>query len=180
MKIPNFTQGDRVEFEFTDNFEVDEQNHVFDPNLDSLKLFIRGASTLNAEAIYDGKLKFVLESSETENLEPGTYKGQFVLNIGEITTKKTLGISTFEVCPSFENLESLDTRLPEEKELEILNEAIAKLSSGVHRYEIHEREMEYSDLPDLIKQRDKLRNRIAKLKNPNTVGGRNVGVRFCR
>jgi hypothetical protein len=73
-----------------------------------------------------------------------------------------------------------DGRSPEEKELAALNEAIAKLASGaVSEYRIGDRMMRYQDLSQLTQRQQYLRNRIAKIKNPGSIGRRNVGIRFC-
>ena len=109
-------------------------------------------------------------------LAPGQYKTQFVIFSGSGRT--TVGHTDLLVCPSFENLTEFDTRDEDEKELEAITRAIAKIASGgIAEYYIGTRRARYQDLDQLTRRQQYLRNRIARKKRGG-VGGRNVPVRF--
>ncbi|MEO0015067.1 MAG: hypothetical protein RLZZ535_3456, partial [Cyanobacteriota bacterium] len=119
----------------------------------------------------------ILET-QSATLLPGKYKTQFVINASG-TGRQTLGSTDLIVLPSLEDLSTFETRTPDEIELEQITIAIAKLASGaVSEYRIGDRMVRYQDLSALTQRQQYLRNRIAKAKNPKSIGGRNVGVRF--
>lgn len=171
FNIPlQITQGDRVIWS--------EQVTEYNPGTDLLSCFIRGAYALDLTGVPNGNgWDFEIAESTSALLSPGFYQAQFVA-FSAGAGRKTLGVVKLEVCPSFENLTELDTRTAEEKELEQLNIAIAKLSDGVAEYYIGDRRVRYQDLGSLYERQKYLRNRIAKIKNRASIGGRNVGVRF--
>ncbi len=171
--IPNLTQGDRVTWT--------EKLPDYNPATDTLSCFIRGEVQLDLTATADnGVWLFVISESESQRLPPGKNRAQLVIYPGG-TGRKTLAESDFTVCQSFENLsEPIDTRDPDEIELEEITKAIAKLVSGaVAEYYIGTRRVRYVDLDSLTRRQTYLRNRLAKKKNPSFIGGRNVGIRFC-
>ncbi len=173
FNIPTqFTQGDRVSW----------WEHIsdYDPVNDILKVFIVGRKntlTVTANGGING-FEFAIASTLTKVLQPGKYKAQFAIYVNGMD-KTTLGSTDLLVCPSFENLSELETRTPDEIELEAVTEAIAKLSSkNVAEYYIGTRKVRYNDLASLYERQKYLRNRIAKSKNKAAIGGRNVGVGF--
>lgn len=169
IKIPKqITQGDRITWRF---------GIPTPPATSVVSIFIRGQSSLNLTGAFNSYFwEFEITPSQSEDLLPGRYKAQLVAY--SVDGKKTLGVFDLEVLPSFENLTELDTRTSEEKELEELEFAIAKLSSGVAEYYIGTRRVRYSELPQLYERQEYLRNRIAMIKNRGSIGGRNVGIRF--
>jgi hypothetical protein len=121
--------------------------------------------------------EFTILEAQSATLNPGKYKAQFVF-FGT-SGRATLGSADLLVLPNFESLTTLETRTVDEIELEQITMAIARLASGaVAEYRIGDRMMRYQDLEQLTKRQRELRNRIAMTKNPGTVGGRNVGIRF--
>ena len=139
--------------------------------------FLRGNSSLDLTGVPDRDgWYFEITEAQSNEVKPGVYFCQFV--IYPLSGRKTLGTISITVNPSFESLSELDTRLPEERELIAVSEAIKKLSNGVAEYEIGSRKVRYHDLQQLYQRQTYLRNRIAKIKNPNSLGGRNVGIRF--
>ncbi|MGL6341407.1 MAG: hypothetical protein ACRC80_19970, partial [Waterburya sp.] len=103
-------------------------------------------------------------------------KAQFVI-FAFGTGRKTLETIDLLVCPSFESVTTFDGRSDDEKELEVITTAIARLAGGaVSEYRVGDRMMRYQDLAELTKRQRELRNRIAKTKN---VGNQNVKIRFC-
>jgi hypothetical protein len=172
FNIPkSFTQGDRVSW--WEHFP--EHN----PLTDTLSCFIRGLNSaldLTAIGSVDG-FEFTLNEASSMQLVPGNYQAQFV--IYPSSGRLTLGKIKLTVLSSFEDLTTIDPRSDDEKELEQITIAIAKLASGaVSEYRIGDRLMRYQDLSALTQRQQYLRNRIAKAKKPKNIGGRNVGVRF--
>jgi hypothetical protein len=172
FNIPTqITQGDRTSW--WEHFP--EHN----PLTDTLSCFIRGQATaldLTAVGSVDG-FEFTLSETSSMQLLPGNYQAQFV--IYPSSGRLTLGKTKLTVLTSFEDLTELDVRSDDEKELEQITIAIAKLASGaVSEYRIGDRLVRYQDLTVLTQRQQYLRNRIAKAKNPKSIGGRNVGVRF--
>ncbi len=51
-------------------------------------------------------------------------------------------------------------------------------NGGIAEYQIKSRKMRYHSLDELYRQRDRLRIRIARRKNPGSIGGQNIGVSF--
>lgn len=168
------TQGDRITWKQS----LDGYNNT----TDTLACFIRGLSagldlTGTPTPQTEGGWEFTILEAQSTTLSPGNYKAQFVVFSG--TGRKTLGSTDLLVCPSFENLTQFDVRSADEKELALITEAIAKLVSGaVSEYRVGDRMMRYQDLEQLTRRQRELKNRIAKAKNPNSIGGRNVGIRF--
>ena len=171
FNIPQkITQGDAT----TWTEEITEYN----PGTDTLICYVRGESRLDLTATANnGLFEFAISSDQSNDLQPGRYKAQFVID-PRSGQRKTLGIAEFEVCPSFANLDSLETRSPDEIELEELNKAIAKLATGVQEYEIGERRVKYTDLPSLYKRKRQLQRRINLKKNPHLRNGRNTQINF--
>ena len=171
FNIPlKITQGDAVTWS--------EEIAEYDPNVDTLICYVRGESRLDLAATNNsGLFEFAITSDQSNDLQPGKYKAQFVID-PQLGQRKTLGIAEFEVCPSFANLDSLETRSPDEIELEELNKAIAKLATGVQEYEIGERRVKYTDLPSLYKRKRQLQRRINLKKNPHLRNGRNTQINF--
>jgi hypothetical protein len=165
------TQGDRV----TWSQDLDK----FFPAVDILACFVRGGTALDLTGVGNGFVwDFTITETQSQALPPGNYKTQFVV-FGTGTGRQTLGSTDLLVLPSFESLTTLDTRSPDEIELEQITTAIAKLASGaVAEYRIADRMMRYQDLSELTNRQQYLRNRVAKIKNPGGIGGRNVGIRF--
>ena len=164
-------QGDRITWK--------QDKLGYDPNIDTMACFIRGQSNpidLTGTPVADGWI-FTLESAESSNFVPGKYKIQVVAFLP--SGKETVGIYNFSVHPSFENITQLETRTPDEIELEDLNKAISKLASGaVAEYEIGDRKMRYQDLDKLTRRQEYLRRRIAIAQGRVKPGGRNIGVRY--
>ena len=172
-----FTQGDRLSWR--------EHLANFNPVSDVLKVFIVGQKntlTVTGNGGVSG-FEFSVSSTATQILQPGKYKAQFVifedfLNL-ETENKTTLGLTDLIVLPSFEGLTELETRTPDEIELEQITQAIAKLVSGaVAEYRIGDRMMRYQDLDALTRRQEYLRRRIAIANGKVSPGGRNVGVSF--
>lgn len=167
------TQGDRVTW--TQNLDG------FDSAVDTLSCFLRGQSSavdLTGSPLLLGGWEFSLTEAQSANLQDDKYKAQFVI-FASVLGRQTLGSQHLIVLPSFEALTTLETRSPDEIELEQITMAIAKLVSGaVAEYRIGDRMMRYQDLEQLTKRQRELRNRIAMSKNPRNIGGRNVGIRF--
>ena len=171
FNIPKqITQGDTVRWSET----FDDYNSA----TDTLKCFIRGKSALDLTGVPNGnQWDFTIDTNQSILLAAGKYKTQFVIESG--TNKKALGVTELIVCPSFEKLTELETRSPDEIELEEITKAINKLASGaVSEYWIGDRKLKYQDLEQLTKRQQYLRTRIAKAKNPSTIGGRNVPIKF--
>lgn len=172
LTIPHsITQGDRI----TWNQVVDG----FNSSSDTLSCFVRGLSGgLNLTGVSDGEggWNFTILEDQSNSLPPGAYKAQFVVFSG--AGRKTLGDADLLVCPSFENLTEFDARLREEKELEEITKAIARLASGaVAEYRIGDRMVRYQDMAQLTQRQRELRAIVARLKgkngNPN-----NIKIRF--
>jgi hypothetical protein len=166
------TQGDR--------FSWWEHLSLYNPLTNTLSCFIRGQSgalDLTATGSVD-RFEFTVDSVQSMGLPAGKYKTQFVI-FELTTTRKTLGSTDLLILPSFEGLTQIETRSSDEIELETITSAIARLVSGaVSEYRIGDRMMRYQDLNQLTQRQQYLRNRIAKAKNPGSIGGRNVGIRF--
>jgi hypothetical protein len=161
-----------------DQFTWIETKENYNYLADNLKIFIRGKSALDLQSanLYNG-WGFEITSAQSMALLPGKYKAQIVV-FPYNDDRFTLDIVDLEVKASFENLTELDTVSPDEKELELITMAIARLVSGaVAEYRIGDRMMRYQDLEQLTKRQRELRNRIAAKKSGN-YGGRNVGIRF--
>ena len=172
FNIPQkITQGDAV----TWTEEIAEYN----PNTDNLICYVRGQARLDLTATNsNGLFEFAITSDQSNDLQPGKYKAQFVIE-PRSGQRKTLGIAEFEICPSFANLDTLETRTPDEIELEELNKAIAKLSSrAVAEYYIGDRRVRYADLPNLYQRQIYLQRRINLKKNPHLKNGRNTLIGF--
>lgn len=172
FNIPTqITQGDRASW--WEHFP--EHN----PLTDTLTCFIRGQATaldLTAVGSVDG-FEFTLSETSSMQMTPGNYQAQFV--IYPSSGRLTLGNTNLTVLSSFEDLTQIDPRSDDEKELEQITTAIARLAGGaVSEYRIGDRLMRYQDLSALTQRQQYLRNRIAKTKSPKSIGGRNVGVRF--
>lgn len=172
FSIPNqITQGDDIEWL--------QALNDYSPLTDTLSCFIRGAAAidLTGEAL-GGSWKFTIVSNQSQALEPGKYKAQFVVYVGGVK-KVTLWTTNLLVTPSFEGLTELETRTSDEIELEEISKAITKLSSGaVAEYRIGDRMMRYQELGQLIKRQQYLRTRVAIAQKRIKPGGKNVGVRF--
>jgi hypothetical protein len=170
-----FTRGDRVVWS--------ESISGASNAVDVLSCFIRGQSSLDLTGVGDSNnldtWNFEIVEAISDTLIAGIYQAQFVL-YSQAEGKKTLGMTKIEVCASFANLTSLDTRLPEEKELEEIDKAISALSNGVAEYYIGTRKVRYIDVYQLYERQRYLRNRIAKIKNRCHIGGVNVGINFDR
>lgn len=172
--IPNsFTQGDTVAWT--------QRLQGYSSLTDTLTCFIRGQASLDLTASgnsnFTDEWDFVIGSSDSSSLVPGRYKAQFV--VFDANTRHTLGEAEIVVKPSFENLTELDVLDEDEKELQHLTIAIAKIASGgVAEYYIGTRRARYHDLPELAERQTFLRNRIARKKNRRYIGGRNVGISF--
>ncbi len=178
----SFTQGDRITWK--------EKLDQYNPATDNLSCFIRGQNgslDLTATPLpsasplvggTEGGWEFNIPEVSCATLAPGAYKVQLVI-VSAAKGRQTLGEAELEFCPSFEDLTTFDARDADEIELEAITQAIATLAKGgVAEYYIGDRRMRYQDLGDLTKRQQYLRNRIAMSKNPNNVGGRNVGIRF--
>ncbi len=172
FNIPtSFTQGDRLSW-----FE-----HFPDYNFltDTLSCFIRGqrgAVDLTAVGSVDG-WEFSLSEDRCSQLATGVYQAQFVMLSG--SGRKTLGIAKIEVKGSYESLTTLDPRSDDEKELEVITAAIARLVSGaVAEYRIGDRMMRYQDLAELTSRQEYLRKRIRYARRQVGIGGRNIGISF--
>jgi hypothetical protein len=166
------TQGDRVTW--TQDLED------YNSSTDTLSCFIRGISPgFDLTGVANNNCwDFVINETQSAALAPGKYQAQFVI-FEAATQRKALGIAQLLVCPSFDNLTEIDFRSADEIELELITVAIAKLATGsVAEYRIGDRMMRYQDLSQLTQRQQYLRNRIAKMKNPGGIGGRNVGIRF--
>jgi hypothetical protein len=166
------TQGDRVTWS--------QKLDIYNPATDTLSCFVRGTSPgLDLTGTPNSNCwDFIITEAQSTSLAPGKYQAQFVI-FEFSTVRKTLGIAELLVCAGFDNLTQIDFRSTDEKELAIITEAIAKLVSGaVSEYRIGDRMMRYQDLNQLTQRQQYLRNRIAKAKNPGSIGGRNVGIRF--
>lgn len=166
------TQGDRITWT--------EQLDDYHPATNTLRCYIRGFSALNLDGVRNSDgWDFEITSAQSETLQPGKYKAQFVISDNLLGNKTTLGTINLLAAPSFESLTELETRTPDEIELEEITKAIAKLVSGaVSEYEIGDRRMRYQDLGELTKRQAYLRRRIAIAEGLITPGGRNIGVRF--
>ena len=169
FNIPKqITQGDKTTWT--------EKLPNYNPLTDTLSCFIRGQTALDltGTATTEG-WDFTIESGQSDKLTPGKYKTQFVVfEFG--TNRKTLGKTELLVCPSFESLDTLETRSADEIELEAVTQAIARNSNGVKEYWIGDRRLRYQDIGELTKRQRELRQRIALAKNPGAIGGRNVGA----
>ena len=167
-----FTQGDRVVWK--------QRLTGYNSATDTLTCFIRGQSSLDLTAVgnpgYSDEWDFEMNLAQSNSLVAGRYKAQFVLFSGN--NRLTLGETEINVKPSFENLTELEVLDEDEKELQLLTIAIAKIASGgVAEYYIGTRRARYQDLSELTKRQAYLRSRIARKKRGG-VGGRNVGVSF--
>ncbi|MEM8828778.1 MAG: hypothetical protein AAGE96_05405 [Cyanobacteria bacterium P01_G01_bin.19] len=173
FNIPSqITQGDLVQWS--------ETLTDYDPNTDTLSCFIRGQAAQDLTGVADGTgWNFSIDTSQSATLPAGKYQAQFVVYVNG-TKRKALGIAQLNVCASFENLSTLETRSPDEIELEAITQAIAKLASGgVAEYYIGDRRVRYQDLDQLTKRQEYLRRRIAIASGKMKPGGRNIGARFC-
>ncbi len=184
FNIPKqFTQGDCITWK--------EKLDQYNPATDNLSCFIRGQNgslDLTATPLpsaspllggTEGGWEFLIPEVSSATLAPGVYKVQFVI-VTAAKGRQTLGEADLEVCPSFEDLTTFDARDADEIELEAITKAIAELSSkNVAEYYIGTRRVRYNNLTELYERQKYLRNRIAKRKNKSTIGGRNVGIRFC-
>ncbi|MEY2831658.1 MAG: hypothetical protein RLZZ574_916, partial [Cyanobacteriota bacterium] len=178
------TQGDRVTWK--------EILPDYNPVIDTLSCFVRGATALDLTGVatVDG-WDFVIDSTESQALAVGTYRVQFVIYqagahgsldasrlsaVARRVNRQALGITELVVCQGFEGLTTLETRSPDEIELEAITKAIAAVvQGGTAEYRIGDRMVRYQDLAQLTERQRYLRNRIAKVKNPGSIGGRNVG-----
>lgn len=171
FNIPKqITQGDTVEWsEILNNYNT---------ATDTLKCFIRGASSLDLTGVANGnQWDFYIDANQSALLTPGKYKTQF--KIFEFSGEnKTLGATELLVCPSFESLTEIEVRSADEIELEAVTQAIAKHSNGIKEYWIGDRKMEYRDLNELYQRQRELRQRIAIASGRIKPGGKNVGVSF--
>ena len=167
------TQGDRITW--TQNLDA------LDSAFDTLSCFLRGQNSaldLTGTPLLLGGWEFLIPEAVGATLQTGKYKAQFVI-FSVAKGRQTLGSTDLIVQPSFEAFTTLETRSPDEIELEQITMAIAKLVSGaVAEYRIGDRMMRYQDLEQLTKRQRELRNRIAMTKKSGNIGGRNVGVRF--
>jgi hypothetical protein len=172
FNIPRqFTQGDRVTWL--------EKIDGYNPTTDTLNLYVRGLNGLiNAVGIPDGEeWLFDLTEAITGSLSPGNYKAQYTIS-SPTSGKKSFALINLVVLPNLENLTELDPRDEDEKELDLIAEAISKLSSGaVSEYEIGMRKVKYQDLKELVNRQSSLRLRIARKKNPSLFG-KNIGASF--
>jgi hypothetical protein len=152
FNIPTqITQGDRASW--WEHFP--EHN----PLTDTLTCFIRGrreaSTTVQATALdltavgsVDG-FEFTLSETNSMQMTPGNYQAQFV--IYPSSGRLTLGNTNLTVLSSFENLTQIDPRSDDEKELEQITAAIARLAGGaVSEYRIGDRLMRYQDLQRLL------------------------------
>jgi hypothetical protein len=172
FNIPTtITQGDRVTWK--------EILPDYNPVIDTLSCFVRGATALDLTGIPGGDgWDFLIGSTQSQALMVGTYQVQFVIYQAGVN-RQALGITELVVCTDFEGLTTLETRSPDEIELEAITKAIAAVvQGGTAEYRIGDRMVRYQDLTQLTERQRYLRNRIAKAKNPQNIGGRNVGIRF--
>ncbi|WP_319419477.1 hypothetical protein [Pleurocapsa sp. FMAR1] len=140
---------------------------------------IRGESVLDLVASpYDGNYQTQISSTQSANLLPGTYSWQAMVTRGNERT--TIATGSIMVIQDLARASTgFEARFSDEIELELLTKAIAELSSkNVAEYYIGTRKVRYNDLASLYERQKYLRNRIAKLKNKSSIGGRNVGVSF--
>ena len=159
---------------------------TYNSDRDTLTCFIRGmsgsldltgVSSIDSPRPQSGVWEFVIPEAQSMNIMAGKYKAQFV--IYPSSGRKTLGSTDLLVLPSFENLTEIETRTPDEIELEQITQAIAKLASGaVAEYEIGDRRMRYTDLDKLTRRQEYLRQRIAIANGSIRPGGRNVGTSY--
>ena len=116
------TQGDRITW--TQNLDK------FFPAVDILFCFIRGQSSLDLTGVGNGFIwDFTITEAQSTTLLPGKYQTQFVI-FATGTGRQTLGSTDLIILPSFEALTELETRSPDEIELEQITTAIARLVSG--------------------------------------------------
>lgn len=165
------TQGDGLLWQ--ENFPE------YDASTDTLVCCILGKTKLTAVATnHNGFFQLGITPTDSNNLAPGVYKVQFVIN-PDSATRKTLGNTKIEVCPSFDNLNTLETRTPYEIELELVENAIRTgLKDGVAEYEIGDRKVRYQSLDELFKRQRYLKRQIAIARNPSLRRGRNVQIGF--
>ncbi|NJO98545.1 MAG: hypothetical protein HC764_23205 [Pleurocapsa sp. CRU_1_2] len=172
FNIPTtITQGDRVTWK--------QILPDYNPVIDTLSCFIRGATALDLTGTPLGEgWEFEIESTQSQALAVGTYCVQFVIYEASVN-RQALGTTKLVVCADFEDLTTFETRSFDEIELEAVTKAIAAVvSGGTAEYRIGDRMVRYQDLAVLTERQLYLRNRINKSKNPQSIGGRNVGVRF--
>jgi hypothetical protein len=171
--IPSqITQGDRVTWK--------EELIPYDNLADILHCYLRGTGlAMDLIGVPDGLgWRFTILEADSVTLAVGQWHAQFVI-VTPDSGRQTIGRADFMVCPGFNNLTEYDGRSDDQKELDALTIAIARLASGaVAEYRIGDRMMRYQDLEQLTKRQAYLRNRIARAKNPGNVGGKNVGIRF--
>jgi hypothetical protein len=172
FNIPTtITQGDRVTWK--------EILPDYNPIIDTLSCFVRGATALDLTGIPGSDdWDFLIGSTQSQALMVGTYRVQFVIYQAGVN-RRALGTTELVVCQDFEGLTTLETRSPDEIELEAITKAIAAVvQGGTAEYRIGDRMVRYQDLAQLTERQRYLRNRIVKAKNPGSIGGRNVGIRF--
>ena len=117
FKIPTqITQGDTLEWS--------ENLADYNSAADTLKCFIRGSSTLDLTRVANGNAwDFAINTNQSILLAAGKYKTQFVI-FKSGTKRKTLATTDLLICPSFESLDTLETRSDDEIELEAGTKAI--------------------------------------------------------
>ena len=166
----SITKGDRAEW-FV-------KVSGYDSRLITASIFVRGETALDLTGTtVTGGWNFEITTAQSQSLKPGIYLAQLVL-FGDSLGRKTIGNQSLTVHASLEDVTQIDTRSNEQRELELVTEAIEKLSNGVAEYYIGDRRMRYTDLPQLYERQKYLQNRIAKLNNRSFVGGRNVAYGF--
>lgn len=156
--INNFHSGDRVQILF--NFPD------YPPNLYTLSVAIRGAGSLDLEAVTSND-DYLLTITKTQSglLAAGDYSYQArITEDADEENVVTVETGSFKVLPNLAAIEGdYDARSPKQKQLDLVEDAIAQLTgNNSKQYKIKDREFTYLDLAELRAWRDQLRSEISR------------------
>jgi hypothetical protein len=158
MTINNFVSGDRFQilFSFPD----------YPPNLYTLSVAIRGAGSLDLEAVTSND-DYLLTITKTQSrlLAAGDYSYQArITEDADEENVITVETGSFKVLPNLAAISGdYDARSDKQKQLDLVEDAIAQLTgNNSKQYKIKDREFTYLDLTELRAWRNQLRTEISR------------------
>ena len=158
MTINNFVSGDRYKILFS--------FPEYPPNLYTLSVAIRGAGSLDLEAVTSND-DYLLTITKTQSslLAAGDYSYQAkVTEDADEENVVTVEKGSFKVLPNLAAITGdYDGRSPKQILLDSVETAIAQLTSNNSKqYKIKDREFTYLDLAELRAWRNELRTEISR------------------
>lgn len=158
--IKNFHSGDRVQILFS--------FPEYPPSLYTLSVAIRGAGSLDLEAVTSNN-DYCLTITKTQSglLPAGDYSYQArVTEDADEENVVTVETGSFKVLPNLAEISGdYDARSPKQILLDSVEAAIAQLTANNSKeYKIKDREFTYLDLDELRAWRDQLRSEISREK----------------